>query len=388
MKSYAQMIVLIVMTAFSTIKAQDTLRIQSLRTVDVCSGSKRWLISASLGTIRFSDSLESFDITIGYDRNVLRPTDVLKEGTLSSQMSNGPTMNVIVPGEMRVFGFNIARSVAGNLPLVAVAGEFIGQCDQPGVLTVPYPPDFNGEFKRRVTVFTTDNVQAVALPKPNPAVGCRFSTDSLDLAAADDRASFTINVDSFVGNSSRRVVELRNVIAGDSAAYKVDNVQAISNCTIDSVERTGFGTRVFVMVDTVDEGNPSSLLVTISRGTLTEAKSVRLVGELKNIDSCSCVNPALTDTVVIRIAPVVSTVHTSIDEHPCTVSVSNDRITGECDHQLMKSIDVFDLFGRKLREESTENSTTVCVSSDSLPSGIYFVRMQCGKNQTVKTIVK
>ena len=89
--------------AISTVKAQDTLKIESLRTIDVCSDSKRFLISASLGSIRFADSLESFDITIGYDRNVLRPTDVLKEGTLSGQMSNGPTMNIVVPGEMRIF---------------------------------------------------------------------------------------------------------------------------------------------------------------------------------------------------------------------------------------------------------------------------------------------
>lgn len=388
MKSIAQMIVLIVVTAVSTIKAQDTLQLQSLRTVDVCSGTSRWLITASLGTIRFGDSLESFDITIGYDRNVLRPTDVLKEGTLSAQMSNGPVMNVIVPGELRVFGFNIARSVAGSLPLVAVAGDYIGRCDDNGRLTVPYPPDFNGEFKKRVTVFSSDVVKAVAIAKPNTKAGCRFSSKELQLKEGEEKTSFTVIVDPFQGSSRNRIIELRNVQSADSSIYKIDTVQATGMCNIDSVERNGLRTRVFVSVDSINNLSPISIEVTVARRAIDEVKTVRLVGALKNQDSCSCVDPVLTDTVSIVISPVVSTVQSSFDEHPCTVSVTRDIITGKCDHQRMKKLEVFDLFGRKLREDSEDNSTSADLSTDSLPNGIYMIRMLCGNNQTVKTIVK
>ena len=382
------MIVLIVVTAVSTIKAQDTLQLQSLRTVDVCSGTSRWLITASLGTIRFGDSLESFDITIGYDRNVLRPTDVLKEGTLSAQMSNGPTMNVIVPGELRIFGFNIARSVAGNLPLVAVAGDFIGRCDDNGSLTIPYPPDFNGEFKKRVTVFTADVVKSVAKAKPNPTAGCRFSSNELQLKAGDEKTSFSVNVEPFSGSSRRRLIELRNVQAADSTIYEIDNVQATSKCNIDSVHSNGLRTRVFVSVDSLDNISPISIEVSVARRAVTEVKTVRIVGTLKNLDSCSCVDPVLTDSISIEISPVVSTVQSSLDEQPCTVSVANDIITGKCDHQRMKTLEVFDLFGKRLREDSEDNTTSVDLSTDSLPNGICIIRMQCGNTQTVKTIVK
>ena len=163
LKSFVFLTVLTISMVVSTVTAQDTLRIQSLRSVDLCSDKKRWLLAISLGTIRFSDSLESFDITIGYDKSILRPTDVLKEGTLSSQMTNGPTLNTVVPGEMRIFGFNVARSVSGSVPLVAVSGDFLGSCADEGVLNIPYAPDFNTEFKKRFSVTMIDDIVPVKI---------------------------------------------------------------------------------------------------------------------------------------------------------------------------------------------------------------------------------
>lgn len=388
MKSHAQLIVLVAIVAISTVKAQDTLQVKSLRTIDVCSGAKRWLISASLGTIRFADSLESFDITIGYDRRVLRPTDVLKEGTLSAQMSNGPTMNVIVPGEMRIFGFNVARSVAGSVPLIAVAGDFLGSCDDRGVLTVPYPPDFNGEFKRNVTVLTGDIVTAVAVTKNDATAGCRFSTDSLRITDVSESTTFGISIEPYKGSTTERIIEIQGARESDTVYYRITDVRSVDNCRVDSMVRVRHLTKAYVTVDSNGLDRSSSLTVSVGRSNVTTTTVVDLVGSLVHLDSCSCVRPLLSDTVSIKISPIVSSVLSSVDEHTCTVNVRNDNVTGECDHQQMKNLEIFDLYGRRIRGEVKANSTSVEISTDNLPSGILFVRLQCGRNQTVKTIVK
>ncbi len=374
------------MTAISTVKAQDTLRVESLRTIDVCSGSKRWLVSASLGTVRFSDSLESFDITIGYDRNVLRPTDVLKEGTLSGQMSNGPTMNIVVPGELRIFGFNVARSVAGSVPLVAIAGDFTGSCEESSLLSVPYPPDFNSEFKKKVDVYVADEVKSIAQPKLISGAGCHFDTDSLIFSPVIEKLTLRVELDPYQGGERQKVLELRPTSQSDTNGYQISGVKATNNCTVDSLLFSESSTRTFVTVDEVNK--PATVEVTVERRALVETFKSRIVGTVQDQSACSCVKPALSDTVVLKIDPVVSTLTSSIDEHNCTVSVRNGTIIGKCDHERMKRLEVFDLLGRGLREESESKSTSVEVSSDNLPNGIFIVRMLCGSNQTVKTIVK
>ncbi len=112
--------------------ATDTLTIRSYRVINTCSSEKRWLIDAYIGEVYSSDSLQSFDITIGYDTSLIRPTDGLSQGTLSSQMifsDVSPFFNFRIPGELRVGAFTVNRNVKGNEPLFAVAGDFLGACD-------------------------------------------------------------------------------------------------------------------------------------------------------------------------------------------------------------------------------------------------------------------
>lgn len=387
MKNVAQMIVLAVILAVSTVRAQDTLKIESLRTVDVCSDSRRWLLAASIGSIRFADSLESFDITIGYDREVLRPTDVLKEGTLSGQMSNGPTMNLIVPGEVRIFGFNVARSVAGNIPLVAVSGDFVGSCEANGGLTVPYPPDFNSEFKRKYTVNVVDQVKAVAVAKVENLYGCTYDRDTLFLTSNEETNTVQVSAGISAKSGTERVVELRSASAVDPLMLEVVSSTVNEPHRIDSMVATERGVSLFVTSGPGKEKVPMVISSTIRRSKKDYEGVQKIEAALRETDNCVCVKPGLKDTLVVKISPVVS-VRSSVDDPTCTVNVTSDRITGKCDHQKMKSLDVFDLYGRNILMAAEFERPEVEVSTADLPSGFYLVRLSCGKSQTTKSIVK
>lgn len=353
----------------------------------MCSGSKRWLLSASVGNIRLADSLESFDITIGYDRNVIRPTDVLREGTLSGQMSNGPTMNLMVQGEMRIFGFNVARSVAGDIPLLAVAGDYIGLCGSNSLLSVPYQPDFNAEFKRRYTVNVVEQVAALAIAKQNPLYGCRFTKDSLVLDSNQVSMEAQIIVDSNSASGGQRVVEIRELGQQDEKMVDVLEIKVDGQHRIDSTVAVQRTTRVFVSSLGGVPTGPMILSCFLRRTARNTSASIKLEASLRESDQCTCVIPGLKDTVSITVLPIVS-VQSSFDEHACTFQVESERITGKCDHQKMKTLSVFDLFGRSVRVGSENENPRVEVSISGLPNGLYFVQMLCGNNQTVKSIVK
>lgn len=388
MKSNVLVAVLITAIVVSTATAQDTLKVQSLRSVDLCSDKKRWLLAVSLGTISFSDSLESFDITIGFDRNVIRPTDVLKEGTLSGQMSNGPTMNTVVPGEMRIFGFNVARSVAGNLPLVAVSGDFVGSCADKAILTLPFAPDFNSEFKRRYTISRIDEIQTVVNRRQLLNLGCSFETQADTFAVGEVSKTYVTTV-SRTGNADdmRGVLEYR--IISDSGLIQYKESQC-DNCLIDSVDR-GQEDAVKIYFSVQDSSRSRDNIVfrtTINRRALDITTKAKLIASVSNRDSCSCSVPARRDTVKIVLEKSVVGIESSQDDGSCTIDVRDGVVFGKCLHHGMKELELYDLFGSIVRTTSKHENEWLELSTMYLSHGMYFARMKCDGGWKRKTIVK
>lgn len=371
------MLVLAVFTAASTALAQDTLRIQSYRLVDVCSNERRWLLAVNVGTIRTNDSLVSFDITIGYDRTKLRPTDVLKEGTLSAGMAYEPFLNTVVPNEMRIAGGNIIKTVQGDVPLVAVAGDFLGDCMAIDTLGYPWPATFNSEFKKRFTVVRFDTVKAIAKAKSNFNSGIRSNTESLTIASGERFIDFTV-----VGSQ----------LKADSTPYRFRFKN--SNGKILLVN----GADVKGLID-VQESQTSDGLVVQARSTqqqpeitiryeITSASrpdSATVIMSTEDLSDCTCERSTLIDTVSIKINPTVSV--SSTDERIEAIIQQNDAVHVQCDHEEMKTVQVYSLAGQ-LIETITLNKTDTVIATSSLSAGSYVVRVICGNHQHVKMILK
>lgn len=383
MKSYAIVTVLTAVMVVSTVTAQDTLRVQSLRSVDLCSGTRRWLIAVSVGTIRFSDSLESFDITIGFNRRVLRPTDVLKEGTLSAQMSNGPTLNAITPGEMRIFGFNIARSVSGDAPLVAVAGDFIGSCHDKGDLSLPYAPDFNGEFRRRFTFSVVDSIATFLKKKLVGNVGCTFEADTVNISSDKASAFGTLRVKRSESGDSTGWINLTYVKA--LGGLTVGDITGL-NCQIDSVLYNKSGVSVLFRKTLSDPSDPL-LMVEARRGDSTVEQILDIEATLVS-DDCECSVPGLRDTLFVRTTKPIVGVKSSCDDGACTIEVNDDYVVGKCHHHEMKILEVNDLLGHNIKSYQKHEDRAIELSIAELPAGIYFAVMRCGGTISMKTIVK
>lgn len=378
------MIVLIVAMAISTVKAQDTLRINSLRVVDLCSGDKSWLISLSLGTINFSDSLESFDISIGYDRSIIRPTAVLKEGTLSAQMSNGPVLNMVVPNEMRIYGFNIARAVAGSLPLFAVSGDYLGSCVTLGELTLPVEPDFNGEFKRRYTVRRYDSVKTILNRKADNTSGSEFDTESGEITENDSTTSFKVklkNLDKSVNAVYKLLIDVNRI--SDSSRLRIVSLTP-SKCDLSDISLKASGTTARV---TGLSSGDADVTVVVRRVSMETVGSVRLTTRVEDVSPCSCALPSLTDTIDVKIDRPNVNVSTSTDDSACTISLRSGEVQGMCDHPGMKKLELQDLMGRVVQQIETDNYQVV-MSTSNLSSGMYFVTLKCDKVHTEKLILK
>jgi hypothetical protein len=369
--------VLAVITAASTLSAQDTIRFESYRTVDVCSNERRWLLAVNLGKVLPSDSLVSFDITIGYDRTLLRPTDVLKEGTLSSGMAYEPFLNTVVPNEMRIAGGNIIKTVYGDLPLVAVAGEFLGSCSQFDTLGYPWPSTFNAEFKKKITVARRDTVKAIATAKSNKNAGIQSDDDSVVIDGTSNAVNLLLKGSLLQGDSTRYRFHVKSTapqlrIASDKPMKGLVNVsekQVKDGIEIDATV-VDPSPDFQVRYDVSEQTRPSTAIITIASEVLRD---------------CACEKPTLRDTVQIKIDPTVSV--TSSDEHIENLYVHNDVLVIQCDHEEMKTVQMFTLQG-VLVMKTTITGANNTLSLSSLAKGGYVVRTTCGEHQHGKLILK
>lgn len=365
------MLMLAVFTAASTVALSlDTLKIRSYRVINTCSNEKRFLIDAYLGEIYASDSLQSFDITIGYDTSLIRPTDGLTMGTLSSQMTFSdvsPFFNFRIPGEMRVGAFTIDRNVRGDQPFFAIAGEFRGSCTDSTWFDLPWEATFNEEFKRKVSLYRTDTVTAIAAATADINYGL-FASGEPDTIPGLDSTRMV----SFVRSLPE---QLRNSSTVSKIALETNNHVIIDTIFVpqpDSIVINSSRTSVEVY----DKGqtiNDTMTIVLRSRSQ-DETATVMATTSTRSFAKCGCISPDGIDTIQITTTnePDVS-VH--MDSHESTgikVRVTNSRLEIQFLHGQPSTVQMYTLQGERLMN-LTSTGEFLWVATDQLPKGPYLL---------------
>jgi hypothetical protein len=373
------MLMLAALVAASTLTAQDTMVVRSYRTIDMCSGERRWTIAPYLGRMRSTDSLMSFDITIGYDTSVIRPTDVLTEGTLSHMLDFPAFMSLVVPGEIRVGGFNTTRAMIGDLPVVAIAGNFIGACGEFDTLSVPWPPTFNEEFEKVVTVYKTEPIVTVANERLRSDVGSSISADSITIERYDSTG--TIDIDVALPSLTRSKLLLSLAIE-DSTIAVMTNAN-VRSAVVDSMHMQGGMIKVWM---TQDGDAQPRVTVTVRNAVRTPRASTRLTASTTMLDSCQCVLAGLKDTVLVVCSDPMVSVSSSVDDDNVRLRITERGASCQCDHGQTNEIAVYTVLGELVRIARSDGMDETFSSFEGLPHGSYVIMARCGENR--KSVLK
>ena len=374
-------IALAVLAAASGVTAQDTLLIRSYRTVDVCSSERRWLIAPYLGNIRSTDSLASFDITIGFDTTLVRPTDVLTENTLSFMADYPAQMTLVIPGEMRVAGFNITRNMIGDKPLFAVVGDYRGSCNDDLRFTFPWPPTFNEEFKKKMNVLISEKVAVVATPKNDNQLGVLLEPDTIVIDGKDSTSEVVSTV-SFGSSSATRAT--LTWWLGDTLAARIDQV-SLTGVTIDSMDVSGRSVRAHVVFQSGERPTASIVLRNVT--TDVEARA-SLRSRMEVTDSCACVRSTLSDTMQIKLTNPIVSVSSPVDDSNERLDVTPTSVSCHCDHGQTNEIAVFTIAGERVAMQRSLPGSVNRMSIENLPSGPYIIVGTCGDKRLVNLNLK
>jgi len=379
------MIMLAAFLAASNITtAGDTLRIQSVQTTNLCSGDKTFLLTASIGEVFYSDSLMYFDITLKYDTSVLRPTQGFPQGTLAGQLGSGefnPAFDFRTRGEIGVSVYSISTHAKGNIPLVAIGGDFIGDCHDHDSITVPFPIDFNEEFKRKVTVNVSDIFNAVAIPVNRADLGASITQDAIHIAAPDSTESFLIETTT---SGLERTPVVLTLVMQPTTGISIDTVLLVG-ATVDSLIRASADT---IKVYFVAPSGPLQTKVAISTTHERDDDSTMIVAYVDSREDCGCIKPIKTDS--IKVTTHKTTVSQSdVDEDSVTIDTMDDAIVVQGVHGQPGFLTVFSLDGAVInRVVFDEGLSRIQIPIHDLPHGVYIITVTCGRLTLTNKLLK
>lgn len=384
MKFVMIVLLAVVTTASKIVAASDTLSIDSYRIINTCSGEQRWVFSVWIGEVYFSDSLMSFDITIGYDTAHLRPTTGLWLGTLADKMrfaDISPYINLVVPGEIRVGAFTITTPVKGNEPLFAVAGDYKGTCLDKDTFSLPYSPEFNEEFRASIKYFRTDTVIAVAVPSEIPNQGTAFLQDSVTLTGRDSTTTSNFALYLSEVPADQYTVDVR---LESSLTAVIDSLTFSDSLNVDSIFYSSDRLRATGYLSSI-AGDSIDGLIHL-RSITNDTTSSQLIVETRATGNCLCKTPGLHDTIVVynAVQPIVS-VETDIHDD---VGIKVTQIEGglliQNRHGQPGTVNVVNVLGTTV-STTTLGSDNTWLLLDSLPRGMYYaVVVVSGSHQVTK----
>lgn len=374
-------LVMFVITSAAAMSS-DTLRVRSLRTIDKCSGERRALISVDLGRILTTDSLLSFDISIGFDPRVLRPETLLKIGTLGEQMSfgDGPFMVIESPGVARIQGGSIVRPASGSLPLTAFNAAVIGnECFAKSPLTVPFGIDFNEEFRKNVEVFVIDSVELTTLSRSvdNGILEITADRDSVQGKDSSLIVVVTYQLDSVTTND----IEIDIALSNDTA-FVVESIATLAGMTIERQNTSPFGVTVKGSIQ-----SSSGSIALVLRST-TDSATVTTIDAKVLVDSCQCIRPGRTATRNVFTTtpkPIVSIKDT--DENAGMIVVSNSVVDIQNFHEWPTTIMLYSIEG-SVEYSTTFYGGTIRVALDNLADGLYALVVRDHVRTTNQLILK
>lgn len=355
-------------------RSDDTLFVRSIRTIDKCSSQRSALFVLEMGQINASDSLMLFDITFGYDTNSMRPGILLKENTLGNQLNyyNGPFMNLTVPSEIRLSGFTINRVAVGRLPLIAFNADVTADfCSPASLLTMPYSPEFNEEFKKTPNVVVIDSVISVANQRSDSTKGIQFNVDS-------------------IGTDSSRVIDVpftidQGLAVGSYAHFALTNNNGYKTLNIE-VDQIG------IEIVAIDDStvtiqireNVQSITGRIVLNRNLDTAAATITAHV-TVDSCQCIRPAKQDRLEMSYTKEPTT-SVDADEDVEIFHITDGRIILQHLHEHPIAT-IIDILGKHWWS-SNAPVLELDLNEIDLPSGVYYVVLKNSTRTQARNFVK
>ncbi|MFM8436940.1 MAG: T9SS type A sorting domain-containing protein [Candidatus Kapaibacterium sp.] len=343
--------------------------------VDYCSSDSTFIVIIDCGTLSNADSLLLYDISIRYPATKVSFKQVLYQGTLSENIES-KGFGSRDTGEVRVYGFNVARFLTGAKPLVALLFRHTAVCTDSLRIGFSNLPEFNPEAKVYIREAKSDVVRFYTT-STSGSLKFQFSNDTIVLKQGV--SSFrTVLGWRMSGQGRIRGFSLR---LKSSAEFQIDS----TSCTDGMLVKTskiadGFFLRVEGGQNTVPLSDSLNLFLS---STADFTRPVPIIISDFTKDTCSCVVNAAMDSLHVAREMI-----SSVDADDCAVDMASDGDVWEIENRTATglSAEIFDLAGQVIWKSFVAAQAREALNAGVFARGLYFVRFSTPTGLYVKKL--
>ncbi len=354
---------------------------------DVC-GDKRSLIVVYVDTIVLQDSILGYDLEVRYNPEKLYLTDEIFVSTLTEQFDDHK-LTFPEPGLARGWGANILRpvtTVQQGQPLIAMSGEFIGNCNDTAHVEVSF---ISFAHVKNDDVFDVAGVterkgvaKAIIRDRQDRHVTAVVESTPVELKGLQVSESITISLQNGAGKGmTTATVE---IAVDNPEQFTVQNITAAPGVLIEDIQ-SGEGVWIVQIAMGEDWVLEEALQFHIAT-TGNKDDSARVAVRPVQVNNCACVTRLLGSGVELRsskeISVSVADEPESMDKTPLVI-YTDAGWSIRCAEPI-QFVRLATLLGQNMKMEYTTGSTVV-IDNTQLSRGLYL--LQIGTGQKTRTII-
>lgn len=248
-----------------------------------------------MGSIKKSDSIVGYEVSISYDPKVVRMNQKLFINTLAGLFSYKEldffpeTNELVFDGVVDLKGN--PNPVSGDLPLFAVAGDFIGKCGEEAKFKVNYYKfyGFNGTIDSTSGLTIVGNI----VEKPNRVLGFKVS-DEVRKLKKDSSISYEVDLNMGILDS---LDYWKISLSANNDSLDIQNINTSNNVELLNVTKDNDnGYLLELKVNNSD----SPKLFFDAKSYKVDSTNIELILETIETSECICATSFLSSNILIE----------------------------------------------------------------------------------------
>lgn len=380
---------LLIVTMLSSLVAQNntiTPTLLSVKKIDLCDDINKHevLVLLTIGKITKADSLFGYNFEIKYDPSKIKFNFVSTFGTLSEFF------------EIKQFTISVADSaiygtaghlnpflepVEGDLPLLAIQGEWLGDCDDTSEVTLSYIA-FTEEFKKNMAEPQQATVEAIIADKPDRKLSALFSDNQLNFDAQGAKETKII-----LNSNGKKVSNVKLGLKKNGSSFEISKVEPMSdNIVINNISDEGGLINIDISVN--NQVLNDTLIVEIMNSSDIGKYSGWISIDNAIVGDCDCITRCeINNLELVSDIPDTTTIVETDSETFVYYSRNCDCITVITDKEDEKIVKVYDINGKMIYFENTYEKN-IRINAEKFARGIYIVEIDSKAEKIIKNLIK
>lgn len=388
MKYCAGLLVAFMLTNISAAIAKDTVsvKLNSIYSIDACGKSKEVLITLEIGEIAKADSLFGFNFGLKFDSSKVKFTSLITQSTLSeffdTKGSSVYSEDSLFAGYAANLNFALPPG-SGNLPLVAVLGEWKTDCPDSTQIWIEYI-DFTEEFKKHVLKGDALTITSKVKDKADRVLGLSFEKDSMKLIDKD---------------SDECLLKINTIDKAKLTEFKIDLINGINNninCTAENDNANGFeivsteniGDTLRLKVISVLDKNYGEIKLKFAK-KLQDTANFAIKAFAYDVNNCACITRFEMDSILVLSNKKQDDTSSAVYEDKNARFVydnSTKSIILESEYGIY-NVSMYDVNGIETIKYYENLRKAAILNLADIPNGVYAVRAELGSGKIIKKIL-